>query len=139
MRWFELRSRALSDDEYIEHVRKNLRVTERWRPWIIAGYGGCIALVGFVAIPGTHRLLSMAMDLTALGTPLWSIMAGFFSGVGFGLVLVMLLWMATAGIAFALMPLRTDRLLLQYYDAVQAHRDGEQRERDPSARVDGRG
>ncbi len=123
MRWFELRSRQLSDEEYIAQVRKNLCITERWRPWIIAGYGGFIALVCFVAIPMVFRMLGLAMDLVTVGTPAWSVVAGFFSGMGTGLVFVMLLWMATAGIAFAMMPLRTDRLLLRYYDAAQINGD----------------
>lgn len=114
-------------------MRKNLRVSERWRPWIIASYGGIIAIVCFVVIPGTYRMLTIAMNLSVTGTPLWSIMAGFFSGVGFGLVLVMLLWMAPAGMAFAMMPLRTDRLLLRYYDAALAKRDVLPSDGDPPA------
>lgn len=121
MRWFELRSRQLNDHEYIALVRKNVKFVERWRPWIIAAYTSLLVGMYFLLIPATVRLLAQGMELATVNrAPAWPVMAGFLSGVGMGLTITAVLWVATLGIASTLMPIRTDRLLLRYYDEVNA-------------------
>ena len=120
MRWFELRSRTLSDDEYIELVRKNLRMMERFRPWIIAFYVGCLAILGYVVVPGVVKMMqNLTMWSVASGVPVWPFVPGFVSGMGMGFAMVLTFFGPLFGFVLTLMPLQNDRLLLKYHDEIQ--------------------
>ncbi|HET6426046.1 MAG TPA: hypothetical protein VFG20_20310 [Planctomycetaceae bacterium] len=129
MRWYELRSQHLSDEEYIDRVRKNLRIMDRFRLWIIAAYTVWIAGMLLFILPYIEQSLRWIIELQSpTSGAAWTVIGGFVSGMGLGFSVMCLFSLPMLSLIFTLMPLRTDRLLLRYYDANQqaeaAHTSG---------------
>jgi hypothetical protein len=121
MRWYELRSQHLSDEEYIEQVRKNLQFMDRYRFWIIAGYVAVIVAMLLVVLPLVEKSIRLIVELQSpFGGAAWPVFSGFVSGVGLGFGVMCLFSMPLLSLILTLMPLRTDRLLLRHYDAHQS-------------------
>lgn len=109
MRW---RPPQLNDDEFVENIRKRVARMDRDRPGAMAALvvygivlsGGLIALVQFLArLPGNPNV------------PL--VWAGFILGLIVGTAVVRILQDSITAITQLISGLRTERLLLRYYDA----------------------
>lgn len=120
MRWYELRSQQLSDEEYIERVRKNLQMMDQYRFWIIAGHVVIMGIMLLMVLPVIEKSIGIVVGFQpAAGGAIWPVMGGFLSGMGLGFGVMCAFSMPLLSFVFTLMPLRTDRLLLQHYDAHQ--------------------
>ncbi|HTU93470.1 MAG TPA: hypothetical protein VMF69_25545 [Gemmataceae bacterium] len=107
----------LTDDEYVRRVRQRIALYDRWGPWKRAFNVGmaivCIGLfVWLVLVLEKVRQLGMQPAMPQGFDP------GFLLGVVLGSIAGGLLWKSVLFLVDALESLRTERLLLKYYDAL---------------------
>lgn len=109
MRW---RPPQLNDDEFVENIRKLVDRTDRDRPGATTNI-----VVWFLVVCGSLILLS-AIQAPLPGNPngpqIW---AGFIAGITVGATMVRALIEAISHVFQLHSGLRTERLLLRYYDA----------------------
>jgi hypothetical protein len=106
--------KALSDDEYIEQVRKRDRVFRRMR-WV--WFGLLVALV-VVLFCFSHTVQKISAEL---GEDRGDYSAGLFLGICFGFLFVMISAQAAIALKHWLDSrhgFRTERLLILYHDRV---------------------
>jgi len=108
-------SATVTDEDYVERVRHTVQVLDRWRRafqvfWITVLF----ASVGILAA------MVYLLDLLMQGNRMPLLIQGFVVGVLLGAILGLLAVKNAHGMASSLQPLRTERLLLRYHDALIA-------------------
>jgi hypothetical protein len=106
----------ISDDEYIENIRCAIGKIDRQRSWLIAFHGimlaGAIAL-GFFAGFAVRQMMALGGGNQAA----WLVGVGL--GMTIGASLGALVLHSIHGLMISIFPMRTERLLIRYHDAVQ--------------------
>ncbi len=113
--WLRLRAKPLSDDEFVERIRRRVASHRRWR-WWLAGLYGTLAVV-FVGLLASFASRAVAL-LQWLGD-LRGGLGGFGIGIALGLAVGMMGHMIGHGLASALLPPRIEELLVHYHDAAE--------------------
>ena len=103
----------VTDEEHVRRVRRSVTAYDRWRRPLLAFYAGlAVAFVG----------LLVAVALLLQGLMQWgnlqALAPGFLVGLALGGMVGGLVFKGVHGLMAVLAPLRTERLLLQYYDAL---------------------
>ena len=116
--WFA--RKPLSDEEFVERIRQGLTRYRRMQPWLI-GFYTCLAimLVG-LAVASLNLVAKLGQLANRQGPEL----IGFGVGLMLGQFLGLLVMQVVFGLVGAMMPCRTQELLIRYYDALaqQGHR-----------------
>jgi len=108
--------KPVSDAEYIEQLRKKLRV-ERWMRLFHAAIGLAILLLGAKLI---QLVLQVLMNFG--GPAQQNVVIGVFSAAAvMGLCAGLMLSKAAQSFAFTLFESRSDRMLVELWDALAAH------------------
>ncbi|MGH7174158.1 MAG: hypothetical protein ACRELF_05675 [Gemmataceae bacterium] len=103
----------VTDEEHVRRVRRAVAAYDRWRRRFLAFYVGlAIAYVGLLV-----AVAVLLQKLKQLGNP-QGLAPGFLVGLALGAMTAGLAAKIVHGLLAALMPLRTERLLLQCYDAL---------------------
>jgi hypothetical protein len=118
MQW---RSPPKTDDEFVETVRKTVTRFDRWKPWLLL----LVAVLHLAPVVGTLILLAllegMLQEFVNLGIQpnakhvWWFLSVGVAFGVGIGHSIHSFF----TQLAHFVSGMRTERLLVRYYDACQ--------------------
>lgn len=103
-----------TDDDYIARLRRTVVLVDRWRPWLRAFYGVLlILLIGLVAmsIQAVRFFMQPGNNL-----PIFGFGFGLFLGISQGVLIIKI----AHGFVTPFSSLRTERLLIHYYDIIQA-------------------
>jgi hypothetical protein len=111
--WLELHH---SDEHCVASVRKQVAITEHWRWWLVGGVFAYAILLSAVCEPLLKRFLSMMPVGTKLSLDFG---LGFGMGVVTGGLLMLPILVFPFMLFAAFNPLRTERLLLKYHDALR--------------------
>lgn len=107
--------KRLSDDEYIEKLRRSMEFWNRWRYVMLIANIGLIIAFGVVAERGVMFVLNMA--LPPGNAPANWPLAGFVCGATMGMAMGWFSWHSLQQLIEAIGGFRSERLLLKYYDA----------------------
>jgi hypothetical protein len=107
---------SVSDDEFIEGVRRMLSQYDRHRPWLIKFHA--TALAGFIgaavfAVVAIQWILRIGAANLALG------LFGVGVGMAFGVSLGMGMFHSIHILMDLISSMRSERLLIKYHDAVE--------------------
>lgn len=106
----------LTDEDYVERVRRGLVSSERWRPWVIAL---TTLFVLLICIFG-EGVLNRAVKFGAIqGQNAGPVVGGFITGLFFGAAIGGFCYEAVRLWLDALFGDRARRLLIRYYDAAR--------------------
>ena len=109
-----LRSSPISDEEFVERIRRQVETHRRWRGALIALHGGlALCLIGL-----SIWAANQDTGLDQLFENRWIVFSGFGVGLLLGLVFGQVGYMIGCGLIAALLPPRTEQLLVRYHDAV---------------------
>jgi len=108
--------KSLSDEEHVERVRRRCALFHRLRPWFVTLYVAlAVALVWILVKAG-----ALVMGLFAPQNAAIPGLLGFGLGMILGALIGLIAVKIGHGLGMALFGDRTERLLLQYHDALQA-------------------
>lgn len=111
------------DDEYVDGLRRIMKYWSRWRyVFLVANIGLVIAIL-FMADRGLNFLMDMALPPgnAQFNWPL----AGFVCGATLGMAIGWFFWHSIHGLLESIDGMKSQRLLLKYYDAYKALRTGQ--------------
>lgn len=107
-----LRSKPISDEEFVEQIRRQVAASRRWRGWLIALYSA----LGVAFVVLSISAANQAAELIQLFVNRWIVFSGFGIGLLLGLMLGQMGHKIGFGLVSALSSPRTEELLLQYHD-----------------------
>jgi zinc transporter ZupT len=105
----------VTDEDHVERVRRTVQLLERWRRPLQV-----LWLTTAVASIGSLGAMAYLLELLMQGNRNPLLIQGFIVGVLLGAMAGLLVVKAAHALASSLKPLRTERLLLRYHDALMA-------------------
>lgn len=128
--WF--RWGPVSDEEFIEQVRRSVELQRRWR-WALIALRGGLAVV-FIGVLLTFA--NQGANLARVFENQWIILSGFGVGLLLGLALGMIAHKVARDLIALLPSLRMEKLLLRYHDTLlELSREDPESTEDPRAIV----
>nr|MBA3354103.1 hypothetical protein [Blastocatellia bacterium] len=111
------RSPKLSDDEFVERLRRGIGSFDRFRPWIILFWLGLAIGIAPALLWAWNGAMKIAA-LGNLGQPANAGVIGFglIAGVGMGIAIGNFADRVVGQLLQAVWGYRTERLLVRYYD-----------------------
>lgn len=103
----------LTDDEFVEKLRRRITLFDRWRPWFICVSLAVLAATIWVFIKVISLLIGLVQPANA-AFPMMGFALGTVAGLSFGFTIAKLLH----GLIFAFGGFRAERLLLKHYVAI---------------------
>lgn len=113
--------KRLTDEEYIERIRKQLRIG----PWMRAIYLVIAAMFAVLIIKVTQSVLDVLLNLAPVGQQN-NMMAAFAAAASIGLVVGLFANQLIHGLAMSLSQFRTEQLLVECWDKLAIHEDRKQ-------------
>lgn len=111
------------DDEYIDGLRRIMRFWNRWRYFFLVANIGLVIAILFLVDRGLEFLMDMA--LPPGNAPFNWPLVGFVSGAMLGMAIGWFFLHAIHQLIDSIDGLKSQRLLLKYYDAYEALRTGQ--------------
>lgn len=109
--------RPVSDEEFIEQVRRAVELQRRWRWALIAlRVGYALVFIG-VLVTFANRWAGLARVFDVFANR-WIISSGFGVGLLLGLALGQIIYKLVFDLIFVFPSLRAEQLLLRYHDAL---------------------
>ena len=121
MKLFGTLTTCVSDDEYVETLRRSVATADRWRFWLILLQA--VVLITVVAVFATFipNLIWFAKPAN-IPIAFFGLAMGTMIGFSFGWMIHNIL----STLLSVLTGMRTERLLIKHYDAVKVHEREEQ-------------
>lgn len=117
MRLFPRPYGTLPEEEQIARLRRVVAWWDRWGRWLAVVNVGLLIAIFLVL----RKLIPILLDLFGKANPDLA-MAGFCIGILFGFIFGHLIHSALSGIVTVFTGLRSERMILKYYDEL--HGDG---------------
>ena len=121
-RWSWFRSKGVSDEEYVEQIRRQVEFHSRWRKTLITFYSG-LALVFVVGL--SVLIPNLIAGLVRLFGNRWIVLSGFGVGSLLGGMIGQVGHQIGCQLVASISSLRTEKLLLRYHDDVKFFCDEE--------------
>jgi hypothetical protein len=108
--------RHRTDEEWVTFVRTYVSFIERRRPWMLV----LITALGVLYIQqALYEALPALSRIPVAGVTNWQLRHTFVAGATVGALLTFPLILLVIGAIVMVVPLRTERLLLKYHDALR--------------------
>jgi|GEM_PF-3576413 len=114
--WSWFRSKAVSDEEYVEQIRRQVDFHLRWRKTLITFYSG-LALVFVIML--SVLVPNLITWLVHMFGNRWIVSGGFGVGLLLGIMTGQVGHQIGCGLVASISSPRTERLLIQYHDAIE--------------------
>jgi hypothetical protein len=111
-----LRSTPVSDEEFVERIRRQLEQRRRWGKWLVGLFGALLVGAAWLALQMANRAAGLAAN--GLGNR-WVAFSGFGIGLALGLIAGLACHSILISLMNALSEPRTEQLLLRYHDALE--------------------
>jgi predicted MFS family arabinose efflux permease len=115
LRSFRKRS-SISDDEYIEGIRRKLSIYDRERRWWITFHAIILAsMIGAAVYAGIMIQRIMGFGAANAANGLFGLGVGMAIGASLGGLTIH----SIQGLITVILPMRSEHLLIKYHDAIQ--------------------
>lgn len=111
-----LRRKRLSDEEYINRLRRSIDRLERFGVWLVLLNGAFLVAIVWML----QKIGRVFAQLVQPGIMPWAGL-GFLTGALFGLMCSSMAYGAIHGIVSVMHGCRAERLLVKYHDAIHDH------------------